>query len=76
MSYSVAQLVIRNVNVSGDSGGDGGPYGLLGSTMREWKAVGYGFVNYFGLQRFGNAEVPTHSIGIALMKHDWDAVCG
>lgn len=31
-----------------------------------------GFINYFGLQRFGNsAEIPTHIIGKALLKGDF-----
>ncbi|KAK3266239.1 hypothetical protein CYMTET_25124 [Cymbomonas tetramitiformis] len=30
-----------------------------------------GFVNYFGLQRFGTAAAPTHSIGLAILKSDW-----
>lgn len=33
-----------------------------------------GFVNYFGLQRFGTSAVPTHHIGRAALKHDWDEV--
>jgi tRNA pseudouridine synthase D (TruD) len=65
-------LVIRNVNLAGE--GDGGLYGDLGAMLREWSSVGYGFVNYFGLQRFGNAHAPTHSIGKALLKHNWEEV--
>ncbi|KAK9138802.1 hypothetical protein Sjap_009396 [Stephania japonica] len=30
-----------------------------------------GFVNYFGLQRFGNGSVPTHVIGAALLRGEW-----
>ncbi|KAH7107274.1 tRNA pseudouridine synthase D [Auriculariales sp. MPI-PUGE-AT-0066] len=30
-----------------------------------------GFVNYYGMQRFGTAAVPTHAIGLALLKSDW-----
>jgi len=30
-----------------------------------------GFVNYYGLQRFGTGTVPTHKIGLALIKKDW-----
>ena len=68
----VDQIVVRNVNI-GD-GGDGGAHGTLGTMLREWESVGYGFVNYFGLQRFGNQECPTHCIGRELLKHNWDAV--
>lgn len=34
-----------------------------------------GFINYYGLQRFGNsAEIPTYKIGIALLKSDFKEV--
>lgn len=30
-----------------------------------------GFINYYGMQRFGTASVPTHAIGLALLRSDW-----
>ncbi|XP_042486492.1 multisubstrate pseudouridine synthase 7 isoform X2 [Macadamia integrifolia] len=30
-----------------------------------------GFINYFGLQRFGSGSVPTHLIGAALLRGEW-----
>lgn len=30
-----------------------------------------GFLNYFGLQRFGQSSVSSHAIGIALLRNDW-----
>ncbi|GAB2238876.1 hypothetical protein Droror1_Dr00024789 [Drosera rotundifolia] len=30
-----------------------------------------GFINYFGLQRFGSGTVPTHIIGAALLRGEW-----
>lgn len=30
-----------------------------------------GFINYFGLQRFGTSEIPTYKIGISLLKKEW-----
>eukprot|EP00850_Spirogloea_muscicola_P007936 SM000041S15495 [mRNA] locus=s41:471157:478198:+ [translate_table: standard] len=30
-----------------------------------------GFINYFGLQRFGSGSVMTHEIGCALLRGDW-----
>lgn len=30
-----------------------------------------GFINYFGLQRFGSTDVPTHRVGAALTKGEW-----
>ena len=32
-----------------------------------------GFINYFGLQRFGTGSVPTHVVGRALLKKEWGA---
>ncbi|XP_073308968.1 multisubstrate pseudouridine synthase 7 isoform X2 [Primulina huaijiensis] len=31
----------------------------------------HGFINYFGLQRFGSSSVPTHLIGAALLRGEW-----
>ncbi|XP_010550930.1 PREDICTED: multisubstrate pseudouridine synthase 7 [Tarenaya hassleriana] len=31
----------------------------------------HGFINYFGLQRFGSGSVPTHQVGAALMRGEW-----
>jgi len=30
-----------------------------------------GFINYYGMQRFGSTEISTHSIGLALLRRDW-----
>ncbi|CAM6094776.1 unnamed protein product [Calypogeia fissa] len=30
-----------------------------------------GFVNYYGLQRFGNSAVATHTVGAALLRGEW-----
>ncbi|KAF5363345.1 hypothetical protein D9756_000469 [Leucocoprinus leucothites] len=30
-----------------------------------------GFINYYGMQRFGTASVPTHSIGLTLLRSEW-----
>ena len=34
-----------------------------------------GFINYFGLQRFGTQSVKTHTIGVHLLKGDWKQAC-
>ncbi|CAH1427928.1 unnamed protein product [Lactuca virosa] len=31
----------------------------------------HGFVNYFGMQRFGSGSIPTHLIGAKLLKGEW-----
>lgn len=36
------------------------------STLRE-----RGFINYYGMQRFGTSPIPTHAIGLALLRSDW-----
>lgn len=30
-----------------------------------------GFINYYGMQRFSTGPVPTHVIGLALLRSDW-----
>ncbi|KAG8708995.1 hypothetical protein FRC09_000922 [Ceratobasidium sp. 395] len=30
-----------------------------------------GFINYYGMQRFGTSAIPTHSIGLAILRSDW-----
>ncbi|KAJ2741247.1 multisubstrate pseudouridine synthase 7 [Coemansia sp. BCRC 34301] len=32
-----------------------------------------GFINYYGMQRFGTQSISSHSIGIAVLKADWQA---
>ncbi|KAL6494499.1 hypothetical protein OROGR_031299 [Orobanche gracilis] len=32
-----------------------------------------GFINYFGLQRFGSSSIATHLIGTALLRGEWKA---
>ncbi|GAA5917096.1 hypothetical protein JCM6882_009496, partial [Rhodosporidiobolus microsporus] len=31
----------------------------------------HGFLNYYGMQRFGTAPVPTHVVGLALLRSEW-----
>ncbi|XVF06287.1 hypothetical protein REPUB_Repub06bG0034400 [Reevesia pubescens] len=31
----------------------------------------HGFINYFGLQRFGSGSIPTHHIGATLLRGEW-----
>lgn len=35
-----------------------------------------GFINYYGMQRFGTAPVPTHCVGLALLQSDWKLATG
>jgi tRNA pseudouridine13 synthase len=36
----------------------------------------YGFINYFGLQRFGTGNISTHLTGAALLSGDWEKAIG
>uniref|UniRef100_A0A182SUH0 TRUD domain-containing protein n=1 Tax=Anopheles maculatus TaxID=74869 RepID=A0A182SUH0_9DIPT len=47
---------------------------IINSCMEEFREKG--FINYYGLQRFGNcASVPTYKIGIELLKGNWKEAC-
>lgn len=37
--------------------------------------ISRGFINYFGLQRFGSGVSPTHETGFAVMRGDFREVC-
>ncbi|KAJ2508269.1 multisubstrate pseudouridine synthase 7 [Coemansia sp. RSA 2052] len=32
-----------------------------------------GFINYYGMQRFGTQSISSHSVGVAVLKADWQA---
>ncbi|OQR75012.1 pseudouridylate synthase 7-like [Tropilaelaps mercedesae] len=34
-----------------------------------------GFINYFGLQRFGTTSIPTHCIGKKMLANHWEEAC-
>lgn len=55
-------IVLRGVSADKDT---------VSAAVRAWAASG--FVNYFGLQRFGTGLVPNHVVGIELLKNDWAA---
>ncbi|CAA7259859.1 unnamed protein product [Cyclocybe aegerita] len=54
-------ITLRNVKVESME--------ILDEAMNTIKNKG--FINYYGMQRFGTASVPTHSIGLALLKSEW-----
>lgn len=33
-----------------------------------------GFINYYGMQRFGTTAVPTYQVGKAILRNDWNEV--
>lgn len=59
------RIALRNVTADDD---------VLNKSMESLKERG--FINYFGLQRFGNdKEVPTFLIGARLMQGNWKEAC-
>lgn len=59
------RIVIRKVTASEEE---------IKTSMENFRENG--FINYFGLQRFGNcAEVPTYKVGIEILKNDWKKAC-
>ena len=39
---------------------------------KRWYVKDNGFVNYFGLQRFGTRSVLTHEVGLAILQGKWE----
>lgn len=54
-------IVLRNVTGEDD---------ILDKAMTSLKEKG--FINYFGMQRFGTTSIPTHHIGRAILKNDYE----
>ena len=42
---------------------------------RLQQLAGRGFVNYYGMQRFGTGSLPTHVVGRAIIRGDWKLAC-
>ncbi|XP_029952958.1 pseudouridylate synthase 7 homolog isoform X2 [Salarias fasciatus] len=56
-------VVIRNISGSDEQ---------VHQSMTSLKQTG--FINYFGMQRFGTTAVPTQQVGRAILKNDWNQV--
>ncbi|KAF8640001.1 hypothetical protein AX17_001247 [Amanita inopinata Kibby_2008] len=54
-------ITLRNVKIQSTE--------ALDQAMDSIKSKG--FINYYGMQRFGTASVPTHTIGLALLRSEW-----
>lgn len=66
-------IVLRNVDVMGDTDNVATKH----SVRQKLEAAGEalkttGFINYFGMQRFGRSH-DTHEVGIAILKGDFEA---
>lgn len=57
------EIVLRNVKVNDRA--------TIDAAMDVLKTSG--FINYYGMQRFGTSTISTHKIGIALLKGDYKA---
>lgn len=59
------RIALRQVTASED---------VLKSSLENFREKG--FINYFGLQRFGNcASIPTYKVGIEILKGEWKEAC-
>ncbi|CAG8493671.1 2128_t:CDS:10 [Paraglomus occultum] len=56
-------IILRHVQISSED--------LLSDILASLK--NHGFINYFGMQRFGTSSIPTHRIGCALLQNNWKA---
>ncbi|XP_067682997.1 pseudouridylate synthase 7 homolog [Haliotis asinina] len=54
------KIVLRNVTGTDDQ---------VTSAMTSLKT--HGFINYYGMQRFGTTSIPTHHVGRALLHSQW-----
>ncbi|XP_059153682.1 pseudouridylate synthase 7 homolog [Physella acuta] len=61
LSGNTFTIVLRNVQGSTET---------VDNAISSLKANG--FINYFGMQRFGTTSVPTHKVGCALLHGDWE----
>ncbi|XP_012697979.2 pseudouridylate synthase 7 homolog isoform X2 [Clupea harengus] len=56
-------VVLRNIN------------GSVEQVQQAMSSLGEtGFINYYGMQRFGTTAVPTHQIGKAILQNNWTEV--
>lgn len=69
------RIVLRNVPAEIFQAADAteGSKDSLGALGLAFQAAGKGFLNYFGLQRFGTREVKTHRVGAAIIAGRWEA---
>lgn len=56
-------VVIRNISGTDEQ---------VNEALKSLKQTG--FINYYGMQRFGTTAVPTQQVGRAILKNDWNEV--
>lgn len=62
------EIVLRNVTMAGESEE---AQAAAVAAVERWAAVGWQFINYFGLQRFGTQTGGTHEIGFLLLQRKY-----
>eukprot|EP00186_Timspurckia_oligopyrenoides_P000499 CAMPEP_0182446370 /NCGR_PEP_ID=MMETSP1172-20130603/4155_1 /TAXON_ID=708627 /ORGANISM="Timspurckia oligopyrenoides, Strain CCMP3278" /LENGTH=699 /DNA_ID=CAMNT_0024642287 /DNA_START=2200 /DNA_END=4296 /DNA_ORIENTATION=+ len=62
-------IVLRHLAVQNESGHEQCVSEVVSNAIQQVEANG--FVNYFGLQRFGAGAVPTHEVGIKVLQGDF-----
>ncbi|KAL3129407.1 hypothetical protein CHM_2g1510 [Cryptosporidium hominis] len=65
----IRDLEILDTNIQKESGNEKLTLKMVDKLIGDIKSSG--FINYFGLQRFGTSEIPTYKIGISLLKNEW-----
>ena len=67
-------IILRNVSVpssfpSSSSSSSLTSEEIISESLKTLRETG--FINFFGMQRFGNSSVPTHAVGLKLLQCKW-----
>eukprot|EP00795_Rhopilema_esculentum_P017264 gene17264-8827_t len=65
LSGNQFSIVLRNISLTASEE-------LLSKIIESLR--GSGFINYFGMQRFGSGSVATFEVGKAVLRSDWESV--
>lgn len=67
----------NSIDATSAAGLQPGSEHAVSAALTEWQANGCKFLNYFGLQRFGNsADAGTHHVGRCFLMQQWREVVG
>lgn len=61
-------IALRDLDINSDADEEN-----IHSAIKSLKKQG--FINYFGMQRFGSGVSPTHETGFAVLRHDFEDFC-
>ena len=68
------EIMLRNIHILGEDTNDNDKEKKAVAVVVDTAVQGlraHGFINYFGLQRFGTGTIPTHHVGRALLRGEW-----